>query len=66
MGGDGRDEEDARQAERATTEEARRRAGAAEGIEPTPSAEADEPTTALADRQQTNSRARSTGERESQ
>lgn len=40
-----------REEQRVTVEEARRRAGAAEGIvEPAASQEADEPTTAVADR----------------
>ena len=48
---DERDGDDARQAERATVDQARQRAGAEEGIEPVASTEADEPTTAAADRE---------------
>ncbi len=44
-------DDEIRAAQRVTTEEARMRAGAAEGvIEPAASEEADEPTTAAADR----------------
>ena len=51
MDGDEQDREDAKEAERVTVEEARRRAKAKEGLgEPTASAEANEPTTAAADR----------------
>ncbi len=51
MDDDERAREDAKEAERLTVEEARRRAKAEEGLgEPTASAEANEPATAAADR----------------